>query len=169
MSVARWASKQNEPAALAQWRATRRDPAGKFEAIAREMGEAFKLYVAFDGDTPAAAIIVLFGRTASYLRGAMNRDVAAATRANDLLHWTAIQAACAAGCSRYHMHETGPSTSLARFKERLGATPVDYCDYRLERYPITPIDTALRTLAKKAIRFRDTNDQARRDDTHPAT
>ena len=168
MSVARWASKQNEPVALAQWRATRRDPTGKFETIARQMGEAFKLYVAFDGDTPAAAIIVLFGRTASYLRGAMNRDVAAATRANDLLHWTAIQAACAAGCSRYHMHETGRSTSLARFKERLGATPVDYCDYRLERYPITPIDMALRTSAKKVIKFRDTNDQARRDDTHPA-
>jgi hypothetical protein len=67
------------------------------------------------------------------------------------------------------MHETGPSTSLARFKERLGAAPVDYCDYRLERYPITPIDRALRTLAKKAIRFRDTNDQARRDDTHLTT
>jgi hypothetical protein len=29
------------------------------------MGEAFRHYVAYDGDTPAAAIIVLFGRTAA--------------------------------------------------------------------------------------------------------
>ena len=141
MSVARWASKQNEPVALAQWRATRRDPAGKFETIARQMGEAFKLCVAFDGDTPAAAIIVLFGRTASYLRGAMNRDVAAATRANGAaaLHWTAIQAACAAGCSRYHMHETG-AVDVPRAIQ--GAPRGD--PRRLlrlpprERYPITP-------------------------------
>jgi Acetyltransferase (GNAT) domain len=159
MSVTRWAAKQNEPVALAQWRAARRDPPGKFDTVAQHLGKAFTLYVAFAGDTPAAAIMVLFGQTASYLRGAMDRDVAATVRANDLLHWTAIQAACAAGCSRYHMHETGASTSLARFKERLGAVPVDYCDYRLERYPITRVDIALRTAVKKAIRFRDADNQ----------
>jgi hypothetical protein len=161
MSVARWAAKQNEPVALAQWRAARRDPTVKFETIAQHLGKAFTLYVAFAGNTPAAAIMVLFGRTASYLRGAMDRDVAAPVRANDLLQWTAIQAACAAGCSHYHMHDTGTSASLARFKERLGAVPVDYCDYRIERYPITPVDTALRTAVKRAIGFRDADDQAR--------
>jgi Acetyltransferase (GNAT) domain len=168
MSVTRWATQHNEPIALAQWRARRRDPPGKFDTIAHHMGEAFRLYVAFDGDTPAAAIVVLFGRTASYLRGAMNRDVAAPIRANDLLHWTAIQAACAAGCSRYHMHDTGASTSLARFKERFGAIPIDYHDYRIERYPLTRADAALRTAVKKVIRFQDA-DGNRRDQNRSAS
>ena len=116
LSVERWAARQNEPVALARWRAARRDPIGKFDVIAEHIGTAFRHYVAFDGDAPAAAIIVLFGRTASYTRGAMDRDVAARVRANDLLQWTAIQDACAAGCTYYHLHETGESQSLARFK-----------------------------------------------------
>ena len=134
---------------------------GKFDVIAKHMGEAFRHYVAYDGATPAAAIIVLFGRTASYARGAMDRDVAARVRANDLLQWTAIQDACAAGCTYYHLHETGESQSLARFKERLGAVSVEYCDYRIERFPVTKVDTALRSVVKKAIGFRDTDNATR--------
>lgn len=162
MSVDRWAGKQNEPLALARWRAARRDPVGKFDVIAEHMGDAFRHYVAFQGDTPAASIIVLFGRTASYSRGAMDRDLAAPLRANDLLHWTAIQDACAAGCTYYHMHETGDSESLARFKERLGATSVDYSDYRIERLPVTKADKTLRTAVKKVIGFRDTDNAVAR-------
>ena len=161
LSVRRWAATQNEPVALARRRAARRDPIGKFDVIAQHLGKAFRHYVAFDGDTPAAAIIVLFGRTASYLRGAMDRDVAARVRANDLLHWTAIQDACAAGCTSYHLHETGASQSLARFKERLGAVSVEYCDYRIERFPLTKLDTALRSVVKKAIGFHDSDPAAR--------
>ncbi|WP_142053076.1 GNAT family N-acetyltransferase [Pseudonocardia kunmingensis] len=160
LSVDRWAAKQNEPLALARWRAARRDPVGKFDLIAKHLGEAFRHYVAFDGDTPAASIIVLFGRTASYSRGAMDRDVAGPVRANDLLHWTAIQDACAAGCTHYHMLETGESESLARFKERLGAVPIDYCDYRIERVPLTKADKKLRSAVKKVIGFRDTDNAA---------
>jgi Acetyltransferase (GNAT) domain len=85
-SVDRWAAQQNEPVALARWRAARYDPPGKFEAIARHMGQAFRLYVAHVGDDPVAAVMVTFGRTASYIRGAMDRDRAAPVRANDLLH-----------------------------------------------------------------------------------
>ena len=161
LSVERWAAQQNEPLALARRRAARRDPTGKFDVIATHMGKAFRHYVAFDGNTPAAAIIVLFGQTASYLRGAMDRDVAARVRANDLLQWTAIQDACAAGCTYYHLHETGQSQSLARFKERFGAVPVDFGDYRIERFPVTKVDTALRTMVKKAIGFQDTATAAR--------
>jgi len=161
LSVERWAAKQNEPVALARWRAARRDPIGKFDVIAQHMGKAFRHYVAFDGNTPAAAIIVLFGQTASYARGAMDRDVAARVRANDLLQWAAIQDACAAGCTYYHLHETGESQSLARFKERFGAVPVEYSDYRIERFPVTKVDAALRSVAKKAIGFQDTATAAR--------
>jgi Acetyltransferase (GNAT) domain len=157
MSLDRWAGKQNEPLKLARWRGRRRDPVGKFDVIAEHMGDAFRHYVAFVGDTPAASIIVLFGRTASYSRGAMDRDVAGPVRANDLLQWTAIQDACAAGCTHYHMHETGESESLARFKERFGAASVTYSDYRIERLPVTKADKTLRTAVKKVIGFRDTD------------
>jgi lipid II:glycine glycyltransferase (peptidoglycan interpeptide bridge formation enzyme) len=128
------------------------------------MGEAFRLSVAHVGDEPVAAIMVTFGRTASYIRGAMDRDRAGPVRANDLLHWTAIQAAGRAGCAHYHMGDSGASTSLARFKQRIGAVPVDYTDVRLERYPITPIDHALRTAVKKAIGFQDAPEQPRNDE-----
>ncbi len=69
---------------------------------------------------------MLFGRTARYMRGAMDRDLAAPSRANDALHLAAIEQACAAGCTRYHFGETGTSESLARFKERFGGVPVDH-------------------------------------------
>jgi hypothetical protein len=59
------------------------------------------------------------------------------------------------------MHETGESQSLARFKERLGGTSVEYSDYRIERFPVTKVDTALRSVVKKAIGFRDTDNAAR--------
>jgi hypothetical protein len=51
---------------------------------------------------------------------------------------------------------TGASVSLAHFKERFGAIPVDYAEYRLERIPYTRYDRALRGAAKSALRFRDT-------------
>lgn len=44
----------------------------------------------------------------------------------------------------------------AHFKERFGAIPVDYAEYRLERIPYTRYDRALRGAAKSALRFRDT-------------
>jgi hypothetical protein len=35
------------------------------------------------------------------------------------------------------MGDTGASASLAQFKTRFGAAPVDYREYHLERIPIT--------------------------------
>lgn len=155
ISVARWAQKQHEPLMLARWRAYRRDPAAKFDAIARHMGERFRLFVAYVDDRPAAATIVLMGNTARYMRGAMDRDLAAPSRANDALQLAAIEQACAAGCTRYHFGETGWSDSLARFKERFGGVPVDHAEYRIERYPITALDRSARAAVKKVLRFRD--------------
>ena len=77
---------------------------------------------------------------------------------------TARASACGAGCAYYHMGDSGASTSLARFKERLGAVPVDYADVRLERYPITPVDRTVRTAVKKTIGFRDPAKQAGNDE-----
>ena len=111
LSVVRWAAKQHEPLPLARWRAHRRDPEAKFAAVARCWADRCRLFVAYVDERPAAAVLVLFGRTARYMRGAMDRDLAAPSRANDALQLAAIEQACAAGCTRYHFGETGTSES----------------------------------------------------------
>lgn len=155
LSIERWARAQHEPLALARARARRRDPLAKFRCIASAMGASLRVWVARRQGVAVAAIVVLLGADASYTRGAMDKELARGTAANDLLHWLAIREACEAGCRHYQMGETGSSRSLARYKEKLGARPVDYAEYRFERLPFTRADAALRGLVKKAIRFQD--------------
>jgi hypothetical protein len=85
----------------------------------------------------------------------MDVELAGPTRANYLLHRLAIEDACRAGCRTYHMGETGGSSSLAQFKEALGARPHEYAEYVAEALPLTSIDRGLRTAAKRVLRFRD--------------
>jgi hypothetical protein len=155
-SVRRWADFQHEPAALARWRAAHRDPPAKLQAIARHLGAALVVLIAYVGDRPVASNITLLGAAAHDTRAAIDRALAGPTRAAELLQWHAIQLACAHGCQIHHLGETGASGGLARFKERFGATPVPYAEYRLERVPYTRLDHALRTATKATIRFRDT-------------
>jgi hypothetical protein len=155
-SLVRWAAQQHEPLALARLRASRRDPLKKFVAVADRLGSALRVYVARRDGTPAAAIVVLtYGRTATYWRGAMDKDLAGPSRANDLLHRLAIEDACERGCLTYEMGDSGASTSLARFKESFGAVSRDYRGYRLERVPLTAWDAAARRTVKRIIGFRD--------------
>jgi lipid II:glycine glycyltransferase (peptidoglycan interpeptide bridge formation enzyme) len=85
----------------------------------------------------------------------MDPQLAGPTRANYLLHRLAIEDACAAGCRRYHMGETGSAAGLAQFKTRFGAGAHPYAEYSFERLPVTSIDQGLRRAAKVALRFRD--------------
>lgn len=147
-SVERGAEKQHGSRVLARWRAHRRDPLEKFEAKSKHLSEAFRLFVTLVGDRPAASVIVPFGKTARYIRGAMDR-------ANDALHLAAIDQVCLDGCSTDHLAESGASASLARFKERFGAVPVDYSEYRIERLSITAVDSAVRSAVTTVLRFRD--------------
>lgn len=155
LSVARWARQQHEPLFLAAWRARRRDPVEKFQHLARALGDAFRIWVAWRDGKPAATILVLQGANAHYTRGAMDKELAGPVSANDLLHKLAIEEACRAGCRYYHMGETGTSASLARFKARFGARPYPYAEYRLERLPITKADNLVRGFGKRLIRFKD--------------
>ena len=155
LSVRRWAEQQHEPLALAQWRARRRDPLEKFVHIATAVGDTLKVWVAWKDGAPAAAMLVLLGANASDTRGAMNKELAAPTNANDLLQWMAIEDACRAGCRSYHLGESGTSRSLAHFKEKFGARPVPYSEYRIERLPLTRAEGLSRDLVKRTLRFRD--------------
>jgi hypothetical protein len=155
LSVRRWAESQHEPVALARLRANRRDPPAKFLHLAEALPRRLRVWIAYHGGAPVAGLIVLLGANASYTRGAMDKERAGTLRANELLHWSAIQEACAAGCRHYHLGETGDSAALARFKEKLGAEPVSYAEYHLERLPITRSQAVARTVVKQAVGFRD--------------
>src|SRR4051794_18507255 len=154
-SVRRWADQQHEPLALAQWRARRRDPLEKFVRIASALGDTLKVWVAWKDGVPAAAMLVLLGANASDTRGAMNKEIAGPTNANDLLQWRAIEDACEAGCRSYHLGESGTSRSLAPFKEKFGARPGPYSQYPIERLPLTRAEGLSRDLVKRTLRFRD--------------
>jgi hypothetical protein len=154
-SVARWARRQHEPQALARLRARRRDPPGKLARVMAGLGGDGRLWVAWSGGRPAAAILVLQGANAHYTRGAMDEELAGPTRANYLLHARAIEDACHAGCASYHMGESGSSRSLAQFKEAVGGRPHDYAELVVERLPLTAADRLARSAAKAAIGFRD--------------
>jgi hypothetical protein len=154
-SIERWAEQQHEPPLLARWRGQRRNPLHKFQSIAQAFGDSCRIWVAWLDGQPAAAIVVLLGASAYYWRGAMDKVLAAPVRANDLLHWLAIEEACRAGCRYYHMGESGASVSLGRFKSRFGAVAYPYNEYHLERLPITKLDKLLRTFVKRIIGFKD--------------
>ena len=85
----------------------------------------------------------------------MDRELAAPTRANFLLHRLAIEDACVSGCRAYHMGESGTSSGLARFKEEFGAVPHRYAEYQLERLPLTAADRTIRSGAKRVVGFRE--------------
>ena len=154
-SLDRWARQQHEPLLLSRVRGRRRDPPRKLELLAAALGEQLRIWVAWLGSDPAAAIVVLQGANAHYTLGAMDKALAGPVRANYLLHRHAIEDACRAGCRHYHFGETGSSASLAQFKTRFGAVAHPYAEYRLERCPVTAIDRRMRGAVKRVVRFRD--------------
>lgn len=154
-SFDRWACKQHEPRFLTHLRGQARDPLEKFQMVARKMGEAMRIWLAWVNGLPAAAILVLQYRNVNVPRAAMNREITGTSCAGVLLHKMAIEEACNAGCRYYHLGESGESVSLAQFKERFGAIAYPYAEYHIERLPVTPLDRAMRSLVKKAIGFKD--------------
>jgi hypothetical protein len=154
-SEARWAEQQHEPAALARFRTRFRDTIQKWQNIAAHLDGGCRQWVARHDGRPVASIIVLFGTNVHYTRGAMDKELASPVRANDLLMWKAIQAACEIGAESFHLGESGTSGSLSDYKERFGARPFDYPELRLERVPFTRADTAARSVVKRVIGFQD--------------
>ena len=150
-SEARWAEQQHEPAALARFRTRFRDTIEKWQNIAAHLDGGCRQWVARHDGRPVASIIVLFGANVHYTRGAMDKELASPVRANDLLMWRAIQAACEVGAESFHLGESGTSGSLSDYKERFGARPFDYPELRIERVP----DHACRRRRTKRRQARD--------------
>ena len=129
-------------------------PAGSAEPSCRRwrstLGKAFAVTLAYVDDQPAFGSITLLGQTAHDTRAAMDKDRVGATCAGDLVQWRTIQLACDLGCTAYHLGESGPSASLAQYKEKFGAEPVDYAELRLERLPYTRADQAAPVAGQEA-------------------
>lgn len=155
-SLARWAKRQQEPLRLALFRANLRDPLRKLQMIAATLGPTFRLYLATVDGQPVAGNIVLWGPTNAHAtRGAFDYELGAKTNANYATDWAAIRDASDAGFVSYQMGESGQNTGLADYKERFGAKPIDYCEYRFERLPLLSIDAAARKAVKRVIGFKD--------------
>ena len=155
MSILRWARKQNEFSWLASLRGYIRDPKKKFFEMARLCSDIVRVTIARKDGKAIAGIVVLYGNNAHYTRGAMDDQAVGNSGTNSLLHATAIKEACERNCRYYHMGESGESASLTAFKAQFGAVGYAYAEYRHENLPILSVDQKLRTIAKKAIRFRD--------------
>ena len=154
LATARWARMQHEPRWLTMARLRGRDPLRKFQAAARALGPRFRVSIASVEGRPIAGLVVLQGRNAYYFRGAMDETMRD-HRPNDMLHSRAIEDACAAGCGAYYMGDSGWSPSAASFKERFGARPVHYREYRFERLPLSRTEQAVKGVVKRAIGFKD--------------
>jgi hypothetical protein len=154
-SLVRWAGQQNEPLWLARWRGRRRDSLHKFQTIAKMLGTACKVWVAWYQGQPAAASIVLQHHNVNDSRGVIDKELSPLTGANELLQKLTIEDACNAGCRYYHLGESGGSESLAYFKGRFGAIGYPYAEYHLERLPLTKWDGQMRGLVKQMIGFKD--------------
>jgi hypothetical protein len=150
-SVDRWAQERGHPLSLMRWRAQRREPQNKFAVVARRMGERCTVWIAWRGGEPLAGIIVLTrGSRATYWRGAMNKERARGTGANELLHRHAIEAVCADERQSYDFG-LSQTDELRRFKSTFGAREVAVRAYYLEKLPTAAAEARCYNAAKKAV------------------
>jgi hypothetical protein len=135
------AQRRRLPPGFARYLARRREPRAKFDEVVDRLGESARVWVARDdGEPVAAAIELVFGTRAVAWRAASVRPTPASKYANVLLNTLMIERACAEGCVSYDMGESGGVASLMEYKQRFGAEPVTYNEYRLERLPFTALE-----------------------------
>lgn len=151
-SVDRWAQERGHPLALMRTLAQRREPQSKFATVARMMGERCTVWIAWRGGEPLAGIFVLTGGPrVTYWRGAMDKERARGTGANELLHRHAIEAACADERQSYDfgLYQT---EELKRFKSTFGAREFPVCSYYFEKLPTVAVEAKCYNAAKRVVR-----------------
>ena len=138
LSMLRWAQAKGRSTTVARLHGRVEEPRRRLQSIAAALGTDCVVYGAFLEGQPVAAIVVLHGVDHSvYWRGAMDRELAARTHANALLHHTAIEEALCAGHTSYSFGESDEGSDLARYKAKFGATPISWSAYRVEGLPVT--------------------------------
>ncbi|HLH27678.1 MAG TPA: GNAT family N-acetyltransferase [Acidimicrobiales bacterium] len=125
-SMLRWATERNQPlwVTRARMRSRNYTTPQQLERVARHFGPDCSAWIArVEGRPVAAAIVLSAGPAAKGWRRAMDRELAAPVRANDLIDRAAIESACREGRRFFDVGAAEPGSSLARTKQRLGATP----------------------------------------------
>ncbi|HKS53435.1 MAG TPA: GNAT family N-acetyltransferase [Pseudonocardiaceae bacterium] len=151
-SVDRWAQQRGQPLSLMRWRALRREPQSKFATVAQRMGKRCTVSIAWRDGEPLAGIVILTrGPRATYWRGAMDKERARGTGANELLHRCAIEVACAEGRRSYDfgIYQT---EELKKFKSTFGAHEVPVHVYFFEKLPTAAAEAKCQHAAKQAVR-----------------
>ncbi len=151
-SVDRWAQERGYPLTLMRWLAQRQHPQGKFATVARTLGEVCTVWIAWRQGEPIAGIINLTkGTRVTYWRGAMDKERARGTGANELLHRCAIETACS---DERHSYDFGLSQTadLQRFKGTFGTSEVPVHIYYFEKFPTAAAEDKYYEAAKQAIR-----------------
>jgi len=153
-SVRRWAAGRHEPAWLARRLLSQEMSRARLDQMARHFGDDLTVWLARVQGRPAAALIVLSsGSYAKYWRGAMDKELAGPTQANNLLHRLAIERACEAGYGFYDMG-FGDAPPLIAFKQKLGAVARQTHTLRRERLPIHATRLYVENAVKRAIGVR---------------
>lgn len=150
-SVDRWAQERRYPLSLMRWRAQRIEPKSKFATVARMMGERCTVWIAWRGGEPLAGILVLTrGPRVTYWRGAMDKERARGTGANELLHRCAIETACTEERQRYDfgLYQT---EELKKFKSTFGAREFPVHAYYFEKLPTAAAEATCHHAAKQAV------------------
>ncbi|MGH3840759.1 MAG: GNAT family N-acetyltransferase [Pseudonocardiaceae bacterium] len=151
-SVDRWAQDRGYPLALMRWLAQRQHPRDKFAKVARNLGDSCTVWIAWRQGEPIAGIINLTkGPQVTYWRGAMDKERARGTGANELLHRCAIEAACADERQSYDFG-LSQTADLQKFKGTFGAAEVPVHIYYFERFPMAAAEAKYYESAKQGIR-----------------
>ena len=157
-SMDAWAEQHWLPTPLARRLLLHRDPPERRADLVRRLDGGLRVWAAYDGSRPVAAIVVLSaGPTAVYWGGATDKEAARNRGAGQLVHARALEAAVAEGRARYDMGTSG-AADLVSFKEGMGARPVDHPSFALEHVPITSTEArlrgGLRVVTTRAVRAR---------------
>lgn len=150
-SVDRWAQARGYPLTLMRWLAQRQHPQSRFEAVARALGERCTVWIAWRDGEPIAGVMTLTrGSRVTYWRGAMDKERARGTGANDLLHRCAIEVACAGDRQSYDFG-LSQTADLKRFKSTFGACEVPVHIYYFEGFPTAAAEAKCYNTTKQAI------------------
>lgn len=147
-----WAVRQNEPQWLAQIRYGMYESESKWRRIARYMGDRLRVTIAWHGDKPAAAGVVVMNGNAHGMRAAMDPEIRK-VGASHLLNMVVLEEACAAGARWMNLGESA-TPGGSDFKSSFGAEAVTALELSFERLPFSKSAILARETVKKVIGFR---------------
>ena len=155
------AARQDQPVWLTRMRMSRIAPTSlpQMKLVAEHFGKDCATWVArWKGEPVAASIVLRFGMFMHFWRVAEDGELAHPVRATELLHRLIIEEACRDGYRFYNMGGAPEGSSLARYKEKLGASMYFTHELSLTRPPLRAARTARRfseDLVKKTLRMHE--------------